>query len=314
MVAWNRRPTRETLYLGSSVRQFDVLGRGAPAVQREHEQTIDVGPMPTFVLGLHEAITRWRMDVKFDRYQIPSIFSKPHRNALSFKNYFSQGVGGTAKIVVVQDSPAGSTASRSEATSSFTLDRWTIEPPQTAYQLAAGGEVKFPFDVKLKNALYGKQPIRIDFTVEADERLQFSVYRDLEVGTDDLDLRVRSHLDKDGNLVVEQRMKNRTEKLTDFKCHLRTKGRQPQRMQVYRLGRDLDRKVYRLRDGRDLIGKEMLLEIEETNGLRMLNYRFVATDERPNAEEASFDAPEKSEAVPTIDGSRTHRPLANISP
>jgi hypothetical protein len=233
---------------------------------------------------------------------------------MTFKNYFPQGIGGTAKVVVAQDQTSGDAASRSDAGSNFTLDRWTIEPPQTAFQLAAGAEMKFPFDVKLKNALYGKQPIRIDFTVEADERLEFSVYRDMEVGTDDLELEVRSHLDKDGNLVVEQRMKNRTDKLTDFKCHLRSKGRQPQRMQVYRLGREVDRKVFRLRDGRDLIGKEMLLEIEETNGQRMLNYRFVASDLRPIAVEAGVEGAEKSEFVPTMDRAKAPRPLANVSP
>src|SRR6185436_2706922 len=113
------------------------------------------------------------------------------------------------------------------------------------------------------------------------------------------------HLDKDVNLVIEQRMKNRTEKLTDFKCHLRSKGRQPQRMQVYRLGKEVDRKVSRLRDGQDLIGKEMLLEIEETNGLRMLNYRFVASDQRQVPTDAGVDAAEKPEPVPTIDASKT---------
>jgi hypothetical protein len=306
MVAWNQQPTRETLYLGSNVRQFDIFGCGKPASERE--QSIEVGPTPTFVLGLHEAIARWSMDVKFDRTQIPSIFSKPHRNALTFKNYFSQGVGGTVKVVVMQ------AEAQSDTATSFSLDRWTIEPPLTAFQLAAGAEMKFPFDVKLKNALYGKQPIRIDFTVEADERLEFSVYRDMEVGTDDLELDVQSHLDKDGNLVVEQRMRNRTDKLTDFKCHLRSKGRQPQRMQVYRLGKEVDRKVYRLRDGRDLIGKEMLLEIEETNGQRMLNYRFVASDQRPTVTDASADTAEKPNAVPTMDSNKVPRPLANVSP
>ena len=41
----------------------------------------------------------------------------------------------------------------------------------------------------------------------------------------------------------------------------------------------LDRKVYRIPDGADLVGKEMLLEIEEVNGQRMLKYRFVAGDD-----------------------------------
>ena len=109
---------------------------------------------------------------------------------------------------------------------------------KTSFQLAAGAETKFPFDIKLKNAFYGKQPIRIDFTVEAEERLQFSAYGQLEVGTKDLTLDVRSHLDKDGTLIVEQFMTNHEPHVADFKCHLRSKGYRPQRMQVYRLGRE----------------------------------------------------------------------------
>jgi hypothetical protein len=280
MVAWNAKPTNEVLYLGNNVRQFDLLGRSKPAEQRGKEQVIHIGPTPTFVLGLHEAVTRWQMNVRFESIDVPSIYSKPHHNGLAFKNYFPQGVGGSVRIVVLAEKGGANAAARSEAVpTKSTLDRWTIEPPQSTFQLAADAETKFPFDIKLKNALYGTQPVRIDFTVEADERVEFSVYRKMEVGTADLTLDVRSHLDKDGVLIVEQRMTNRTSRLADFKCHLRSKGRQPQRMQVYRLGGDADRKLYRFADGAELLGKEMLLEIEELNGPRIMNYRFVARDE-----------------------------------
>jgi hypothetical protein len=90
---------------------------------------------------------------------------------------------------------------------------------------------------------------------------------------------VFSHLDKDGTLIVEQLMTNSTDQLADFKCFLRAKGHRRQRMQIYRLGKDAARKVYRFPNGADLIGKEMLLEIEELNGPRELRYRFVATKE-----------------------------------
>jgi hypothetical protein len=58
----------------------------------------------------------------------------------------------------------------------------------------------------------------------------------------------------------------------------------------------------------------MLLEIEETNGQRMLNYRFIASDQRPIVTGASVDAAEKSEVVPTMDATRSPRPLANVGP
>ena len=248
------------------------------------------------MLGLNEAVTRWRMSVKFATNEIPSIFSRPHHDALTFKNFFPQGVGGTVKVVVLQEQEAtDNPESKSDpTTASLALDRWTIEPPQTSFQLAAGARRSFLSTSNSKMRFYGKQLIRVDFTVEAEERLQFSAYGALEVGTKDLTLDVRSHLDKDGTLIVEQFMTNHDPHVADFKCHLRSKGYRPQRMQVYRLGPTVDRKVYRFPDGRDLVGKEMLLEIEEVNGLRVLKYRFVASDhfkeEQPPENEKSGDA------------------------
>jgi hypothetical protein len=312
MVAWNNQPTRESLYLGSNVRQFDILGRATPAKQQGRAQVLEITPIPTFVLGLNEAITRWRMNVSFESTSVPSIFSKPHHNSLTFKNFFPQGVGGSVKIVVEQDQGTGSANQKDAVTAGFGLDRWTIEPPQSAFQLAAGADFKFPFDIKLKNALYGRQPIRIDFTVEADERIEFSVYGELEVGTADLTLVVRSHLDKDGTLIVEQLMRNRTGQLADFKCHLRSKGHQPQRMQVYRLGRELDRKVYRIPDGRDLVGKELLLEIEELNGQRTLNYRFIASDQHTVVEASDAEDVAKPRDAPKKESNDDSPPLPKL--
>ena len=313
MVVWNDQPTREVLYLGNHVRQFDILGRSTPVVQQGREQAIEVGQTPTFVLGLHEAITRWRLSAKFESTQVPSILSKPHHDSLTFKNYFPQGVGGSVKIVVLQDQDGRDSSNHADAVAAgLGLDRWTIEPPQAAFQLAAGAEMKFPFDIKLKTALYGRQPIRVDFTVEADERLEFSVYRNMEVGTDDLKLYVKSHLDKDGTLVVEQYMTNRTNHLADFKCHLRLKGYRPQRMQVYRLGHEQDRKIYRFPDGRSLLGKEMLLEIEEVNGQRLLKYRFIAGEQLQTTAESDADNASKAENAHQETSKDVPPPLAKL--
>ncbi|MEX0610695.1 MAG: hypothetical protein WD229_01130 [Pirellulales bacterium] len=297
MVVWSAAPAKEVLCLGNKVRQFDIFGRSNAPEQQGREQVIPVGPTPTFVLGLHEAITRWRMAVSFEKHQVPSIFTTPHRNSLRFQNYFPQGVGGSLKIVVEQERGSGEHLGReanSVEGSGFTPDRWTIEPPQGNFQLAAGQTTEFPFDIRLKNALFGKQPVRVDFKVEADEQFEFSVYREMEVGTEDLTLEVNTHLEKDGTLIIEQLMTNSADRLADLKCYLYAKGRRPERMQVYRLGPSVDRKVYRFPDGKDLVGNEMLLEIEELNGPRVLRYRFVAAVESKKAEESDQDI-DKSE-------------------
>jgi hypothetical protein len=280
--------------LGEDVRQIDSLGRTTKPQQNGHEQIIQVSPTPSFVLGLHEAVTRWRMDAAFEKNQVPSIFKTPHSNSLRFKNYFPQGVGGSLKIVVMEDRGQGENpASDADAAdrTAFTPDRWSIEPPQANFQLAAGQSMQLPFEIRLKNALFGKQPVRVDFKVEADEQFEFSVYREMEVGTEYLTLEVNSHLETDGTLIIEQLMTNSAERLTDLKCYLYAKGRRPERMQVYRLGASVDRKVYRFPEGADLVGNEMLLEIEELNGPRVLRYRFVA-DADPDVTDDPTESPD----------------------
>jgi hypothetical protein len=310
MVAWNAEPTREVLYLGQDVKTFDLEGRPIAAANDgsdedgENDEVLELGPRPVFVLGLHEAITRWRMAMAFEHVQVPSINTVPHANSLKLKNFFPQGVGGSLKIVVPQDHTLDESSgeeTQTKESADFVSGRWNIEPPSGTFALAAGEETTFPFEVRLKNAFFGKQPIRVDFfNVQADETYNFSVYTELEVGTGDLSLEVNTHLNEDGALIVEQLMTNRAEHLADFRCKLYPKSRRPLRMQVYRLGPNVDRKIYRIPDGKDLIGNKMLLDIEELNGKRVLKYRFVATAESKatddNASDPNAKTPGGSEA------------------
>ena len=162
-----------------------------------------------------------------------------------------------------------------------------IEPAQRTFALAPGEAAKFPFAVRLKNAYYGPQPVRLDFTIQAEEEYSFSAYMQLDVGSKDLTLDVKTHVDKDGTLIVEQLMTNSSDRLADFRCLLfpMSEHHRRQRMKVYRLGEKLDRKVYRIPNGRLLVGRELRLEIEEINGPRMLKYRFIATEKRPTDEQ-----------------------------
>jgi hypothetical protein len=300
MVVWNEEPVQEAIFLGKEVSQFDVLGQRTLPRMEKHEHVLDVGPMPTFVLGLHEAITRWRMALSFDKNQVPSVYSKKHANAVTVRNFFPQGVGGTLSIVVPKNEYGDrlvkslAAASPSEALS----DRWSIEPPTGPFRLARDGTIKFPFEIQLKGgATYGSQPIRIDFQLEADENYTFSVYRTMEVGTGDVTLDVNTHLNADGVLIVEQLMTNLGPQPADFRCFLSATGRRRQKSQIYQLsGKTPDRKVYRFPNGAELLGQQMSLEIEELNGDRIFQYRFEVTnsppvdDEQPQEREANSPA------------------------
>jgi hypothetical protein len=280
MVLWNSVPTREVIYLGKNVRHVDAWGQTTTPAVDDNRQVIDVGPLPSFVVGLHDAITQWRITMRFDHNDVPSVFAAPHPNSLHFQNFFPQGVGGSLEIVVLQhdsDSETDDAPDPSAEPKGFELDRWSIDPPQGTFRLAAGEEATLPFQIRLKNALYGPQPVRIDFQVEADELYRFSVYRMMNVGVGDVSIDVTTHLDQDGTLVVNQSMTNHAERLADFKCYLYAKGYRRQETQVYRLGSAPDPKVYRFPAGASLVGQTLLLEIEEVNGQRVFRHRFVAT-------------------------------------
>jgi hypothetical protein len=292
MVVWNDKSSLETMYLGKKIQQYDVLGNLTFPKVEKNEHIIPVGPMPTFVVGLHEAITRLRMSLVFERQQVPSIYSRPHPNVLRFHNYFAQGVGGTLSFAVPKDENDDHVGMDEESPEPLEAagalpDRLSIDPPQGVFKASKDGDAQFPFEIRLKNAMFGKQPVRIDFNVEADENYQFSVYRELEVGTGDLTLDIKTYLDDDGALVVKQMMTNRTGSLADFKCNLSAKDRRRKRMQVYRLGTEVDTKIYRYPNGKDLIGHDMWLEVEELNGgERVLRHRFKVVDS-PKEDEAA---------------------------
>ena len=102
MVVWNEKPTQEILYLGKDVHVVDLWGRSASPAQQDNQQVIEVGPLPTFVSGLSEPIARWRMALQLRQDHIDSIFERPQKNKIDFKNCFGQGVGGTISIVAPQ--------------------------------------------------------------------------------------------------------------------------------------------------------------------------------------------------------------------
>lgn len=301
MVVWNAAPTRERLYLGRDVRQIDMWGQSTIPPTEDREQVIEVDTLPSFVMGLSEPIARWRMETQFEQDHVESIFGVAHANAIKFQNHFPQGAGGTISIAAArpQFDESNGDASASE-TRALDPDLWSIDPPHGTFSLSPGEAARFPFEIRLKNAIFGEQPVRVDFRVEADESYEFSVYRTMWIGTSDMTIDIKTHLDKEGTLVVQQIMTNNSDRLVDFKCSLRAKGHRPQKAQVYRLGATPDRKVYRFPNGAALVGQHLLLEAEEIGGQRVFKFLFVAKDEPPSKEDeqAERDGVENTSPAP----------------
>ncbi len=272
MVVWNRRAQKEVLYLGDDIRVIDVWGRkqvpqqqgspqGSPQgsqqdLQHGPQQILEVDSSPKFVVGLEPRVAKWRMQARLAENRIPSVMGYEHPNHLEITNSFLQGAGGSVELVA----PEG----------------WQVLPPKLSFKLAAGETTRRPFQIVLPfDANSGEETLRANFKFSADRAYQFSIFRSLQVGDQDIELELHTHINAKGMLVVEQRMINHSGEFADFKCLLYARKRRTQKMQVYRLGNNYDLQTYFYPNGHELIGTQLWLCAEENDGTRVLNHRIT---------------------------------------
>jgi len=256
MIVWNRQPQQEVLYLGNEARVIDVWGRSTSLVQQGHQQILEVNAQPKFVVGLDPQIAKWRMQVRLTEENIPSVMGLEHNNRIEMTNTFAQGAGGSVHLT----GPEG----------------WQILPDQLSFKLSAGERARRPFQVILPfDANSGVATIQAEFTFTADRPYRFSIFRDVKVGDQEIELELQTRIDERGMLVVEQRMINHSPKFTDFKCLLYAEGRRSQRMQVFRLGNSYDLQTYLFPKGQELLGTKLWLRAEELGGTRVFNHRIM---------------------------------------
>ncbi len=259
MVAWNRTPKREVLHLGDDVRQVDLWGRERPVEKTAEGHVIEVGPHPVFIVGMNKQLARWRLSFLLGSDRVPSVFGPRHANRFELKNCFPEGVEGSIVLAGPED--------------------WALTPSQGSFRLSAGESFQQPFSIVLPStAGSGRQLLRADFELHADQTYRFSTFSPIYVGLGDVRVEVVTQLNADGELEVEQRLINETNRLVGFRCQLFAPGRRRLSVQVVGLGHGQDVKTYRLPNGRELLGKMLWLQAQETDGPRMLNYRFIAEE------------------------------------
>lgn len=264
MVVWSEETNVETLYLGREIRVIDIWGKEQEPERDEHRHVVQVDRMPRFVMGLSEALARWRMSTRLVEERVSSIFGVAHKNGLGFDNTYGVGVGGSVSI-----RPIGANGANASTAVRFAV-------PDPRFSLAPNASRNMRFDAQLVDAEYGKQPLRIDFDLlDGEERERFSVWRDLTVGLGDLELNIELDYSEDGRLIVKQLMRSHSGPRADFKCLLYAPPLRRKRTQVFQLGPQLDTKQYTFYQGESLAGSEMKLRVEEIAGQRELVKRFI---------------------------------------
>lgn len=280
MIVWNDKPTIEQLYLGKKIERLDVWGKRQTLESDDQGRVrFEVDRNPSFLIGLHPAITAWRMSVTFDKLRVPSVFSRPHQNLVRGRNQFKQGVRGHFSIFVPQrpeEVELNLVTDNVPAAFDGRNRTWEVLPRQGSLSIGPQEEFSLPIQIQLNDATFGQQPVRIDFVVDADQEYRFSVWRNLRVGMDDIEIKVSTHLDERGQLIVEQRMTNSGPRTSDFKCLLYAPPRRRKRTQVVMLGPDENKKIYQYPHGEELIGHVLKLRAEEIYGTRVLIHRFRA--------------------------------------
>jgi hypothetical protein len=261
MAVWADRTTTEYVVLGEEIEQLDVWGRPADPpprlVERDgrrmHELTI--GPLPTFITGLSEAVARWQAAVTFENPQLASVAGRVQTLYLRLPNTFKQAISGELTLHAPKS--------------------WGIDARPQRFRIAEGEELRLPLSVTLPaDASSGPQPVRLDFDIQGS--YHFSVYRTLQLGLDDVQVELATRLRKDGALLVEQQMTNLSDRPVSFNCLLFAPGRRRETRQIIKLGRDRATVVFVLPRGEELIGQKLWLRAEEIGGSRVLNYTLVA--------------------------------------
>jgi hypothetical protein len=257
MAVWNPRPTRETLYLGPGVRQVDAWGRETPLAEAEGGQTVEVGPLPSLVVGIDRRVAQWQLGLSLAGNRIPGALGQRHSTELAWNNPFNEGVEGTVRLLAP--------------------DGWNVDPQEIVFRMAGGESLRRTLDIAVPvRTPSGLHLLRADFEVRADRSLRFTVYRPIHVGPDDLRIEVETQLNRQGELEVQQRLVNETDRPVRFDCQLLTPDRRRLTVQAACPAGGLDVQTYRLADGKELLGKALWLLTQETGGPRALNYRIVA--------------------------------------
>ncbi|MFO1021354.1 MAG: hypothetical protein U0903_11745 [Planctomycetales bacterium] len=251
------KPVEERAFLGDSVQILDLWGniRTPEKDLKTHEQKFHVSGTPVFLLKCSEPILRWQTAVKFEKGKISSEYGS-HSEAILGLNTFGQGVSGVVRLHMPRD--------------------WKVEPREWPLQLGVGEKFKLPMSITFPpQGCLGKVESRLEFDFVSDRQYHFNMVIPYEIGLGDVRMVATQRYLPNGNLEIKQVIVNNTSEVMSFKCILIVPGEKRQMQEVVKLGKSEDTKIYFLSKdvAARLVGKELLLKVEQTPGRRVMNFK-----------------------------------------
>ena len=260
LVVWNEFPIEESAHLGDNVQQYDVWGFNQSLKKSaDGRQLFTAGPWPTFLTGVDTKLMRWRMGISIEPNRLDSLLGRRQTVEVVIRNPSKQLASGQLRPLAPE--------------------AWQVELRNPSFSIAPGATVRIPIDIVMgTNANIGTNELGLEFTIEAERQLRFVASREVSVGPIDLEMDIATTLDAKGRLIVQQEFINKGVKDYRLDCYLFLPGRQRDRTPYLIIpAGDRVLKKYTIEDGEELVGKKLLMTIEEINSERRMNYRADIT-------------------------------------
>lgn len=268
---WNDEPTEEVIYLGEHTYATDVWGRRIKLDRdpKTRRQVLSVGSSPMIIRKCNKEVAYWRLAAQFEKGKSKSEYGG-HNEAVVGKNTFSQSIRAKAFLNV----PKG----------------WETEPQEWVFNAGAGEDYRLETFMTLPtNASLGRKDVSIDYEISAERLYSIRVHRPYRVGLGDIVIKVVDKKIEGNVLEIEQIIINNTSPLEtlQFRCSLFVPRMKRMRRIVTELKNGQDRKLYHIPNADALKGKELWIRAEQTNGRRILNYRWIVGEDWENPDTIS---------------------------
>jgi hypothetical protein len=259
MVLWDRGDSTSSkdlaLNLGDHPMRVDLWGNVTPLLEAEGSKadtvSLDVGPMPIFLVDIDGTTAQMRASVGFDQPLLESSF-QAHTRRIHFVNPSKMTIGGELKLT----GPPG----------------WTLTPSVFNFSLDPGEvfdrevSIEFPY-----NSYAGMKTVIANFQVQAERNTNFSVPITLSLGLSDVGMQTLALRDK-SDLIVQQMITNYGDKPINYTAFAVYPGQARQERLVTKLGPGRTTiKVYRFTDVEIIPNAKVRSGLREVEGTRILN-------------------------------------------
>lgn len=262
MMVWSAAPTEELLFLGGGARHVDAWGRAIELPLESYGghpvHRVAIGPTPTFLIDIDPTLAAFRMSVELLPEHLDSLLGARQRLSIGFRNPGPETLSGEVQIRAPES--------------------WEIRGETPYWELQRGRYAEQPFDVVLGNSTsVGQYELPLRFRLQTTPPQEITVYRQIQIGPQGLDIQVRTRLLPGGDLELRLQMTNESDEDLAYDCLVFPgPGRQYDRRIVGIEAGQTEVRLFRWADGRSLIGGTILIRATERDGRRVLNYAIEA--------------------------------------